>query len=653
MMTKQQPITNSLFETINGFDTSLPFSIPSDDDQCSSSSLRLKTWNDDIEEIFMKGDETIDNKDKDMDKDNKDNVVTTTTVEQVANALHALIIQMSHSLYEPNLKKGDGDDEKEEDNNGSKLLSNLNCSFQNNNNDANDVTMSLAQQIISNYESKSGTINENYDSRNREALPQIHAISLLSQLIRASKNLIRWNRVLLSQAKLKRNAPPCQISSLESCHRLCSPGMVKLYLTLLEINSQSEDHDTTPNFDYRLIRDDLAMHSCTALFHSTYGEAKEPISKLSLREFISSKSNIYGIPSLARLLLSSTSVQVMLVLIRLVHNLVGSVPGIMAAIDTQLEAMVDAEKKKNFNAEEKEEMTQQQQAQQQTPPTLFSILVSTLAWSIRSNPPFPGKKQNSKLDRRSEISIETIRVLFALQNRHQTSFKKVNESNPEIMTQLGIIMTDILNLSNHDPRVYECKVTVLILLMDAPREYSHFLQINHCIESLLTILWIQLNEAVIENDGRVQDQQSAVSMLPILIVLNKLALENKAIKTIIKNEIFPPEREEMILAKLTAASSDSSSSNSNSNSKGNSSDGDTASSPKSQHNINPIDAPPSTTRWKLIKLMTWTESNVKRCASEFLWTICEGDSKEFVARTGFGNAVHMLGIRGLVNIPSK
>ena len=33
-------------------------------------------------------------------------------------------------------------------------------------------------------------------------------------------------------------------------------------------------------------------------------------------------------------------------------------------------------------------------------------------------------------------------------------------------------------------------------------------------------------------------------------------------------------------------------------------------------NMSPLDAPRGTVRWKLIRLMTWTESNVKRCACE-------------------------------------
>ena len=74
---------------------------------------------------------------------------------------------------------------------------------------------------------------------------------------------------------------------------------------------------------------------------------------------------------------------------------------------------------------------------------------------------------------------------------------------------------------------------------------------------------------------------------------------------------------------------------------------------KGSKNMHPLNAPEGSTRWKLIKLMTYTESNVKRCTGELLWTLCDSNSNEFVLRCGFGNAVHMLSIKGLYKIPAS
>eukprot|EP00957_Ditylum_brightwellii_P078008 5929126-Ditylum_brightwellii.AAC.1 len=68
--------------------------------------------------------------------------------------------------------------------------------------------------------------------------------------------------------------------------------------------------------------------------------------------------------------------------------------------------------------------------------------------------------------------------------------------------------------------------------------------------------------------------------------------------------------------------------------------------------MSPIDNPSKRTlRYKVIKLMTWSESNIKRLSAELMWILCNSDPTEFILRTGFGNAVHMLGMRGFVNIP--
>ena len=61
-------------------------------------------------------------------------------------------------------------------------------------------------------------------------------------------------------------------------------------------------------------------------------------------------------------------------------------------------------------------------------------------------------------------------------------------------------------------------------------------------------------------------------------------------------------------------------------------------------NMAPLDARKGSLRWKLIRLMTWTESNMKRSGSELLWTLCDDDLTQFYA-------VHFLGMKGCVALP--
>jgi len=235
--------------------------------------------------------------------------------------------------------------------------------------------------------------------------------------------------------------------------------------------------------------------------------------------------------------------------------------------------------------------------------TLVSILVATLAYSIRSSPPFP----DSHHDLRSPLSLEILRVLFCL-----GSSPGIPPPSEETMTQIGILTTDILHLSRRDNRAYQVKCAVVNLLLQAPPDYAFFFAVNGGVEELLWILWLEMT-------GRVEsrkDQQEA-ALLSVLIVLTNLAQANRNMREKISLFVFPQP--------LAAAR---------------------------ERRLDPLDAPEFSLRKKLIGLLTSPRPHLKRIVSEFLWILCGEDSNVFVKRTGFGNAVHFLGMKGLVNLPS-
>ncbi|OQR92910.1 hypothetical protein ACHHYP_03075 [Achlya hypogyna] len=63
-------------------------------------------------------------------------------------------------------------------------------------------------------------------------------------------------------------------------------------------------------------------------------------------------------------------------------------------------------------------------------------------------------------------------------------------------------------------------------------------------------------------------------------------------------------------------------------------------------------APPPSAKYSvqegLVSFMTSLDTDLKRCASEFLFTLCHQNPLEFTQRTGMGNAVALLRTRGLV-----
>ena len=637
-------VTNSLFEIIKDFETKNH--VPSFPHGMDTS---LQHWNDAIEQSFMANGgkrmiSTIrknDNARGNEVNQNEHGNSSAVSVQETANALHFFIVKVLAKIHESkkpspspwpplSIVIEDEEGQKLHRTGGQVMLKDSNMlNIPNENDDANALTKSVLLLLMESTPRTDKTSFLAYSKDDNEGIGH-HLIDILSQLIRASKNILRWNRIQLGRNKATRNhtssSSRISVYGIDSCQRLCAPAMIQLYLLVIQTYSQQVQQliqNTTESYAASIsIRDDLTKNTLVILLHSTYGEAIEPISKKALQAFVSSKSDCYGLTIIAQLLTSSTSMQVMLALLKLVHNLVGSVPGIVTAIDSELSTIESM--KSNPLSSVKSTKNEA---------NMVSILVSTLAWSIRSKPSFPGSIHDT-FDKRSEIVIEIVRILFAVRNRHITAYTKVSNANPDIMTQLGVIIVDLIHLPNKDRRVYECKVSVLMLLMDAPNEFSHFLFINHCIEPLLTILWIQLNDVIVEQDGMVQGQSRAVSILSILIVLNKLCLSKEEIKQVVKDEIFPANRDDEIMAQCEETNG-------------------RINDEKNAKNMNPLDAPPGTARYKLIRLMTWTESNVKRCASELLWTLCNKDSKEFVLRTGFGNAVHMLGIKGIVSIPKS
>jgi hypothetical protein len=190
----------------------------------------------------------------------------------------------------------------------------------------------------------------------------------------------------------------------------------------------------------------------------------------------------------------------------------------------------------------------------------------------------------------------------------------------------------LLSLENDDKQSYECKLGAITLLMDAPQDsVDVIMEHENLVESFLKILERQVSYVV---DNTLLGNASAAALTPILVVLNKFCNANPVLCQCVKNRIFPPQLEDAFWAKAESVPASHSSVAIGAN------------------NMSPLDAPKGTLRWKLIRLMTWMESNVKRTANELLWTVCGKNGREFVLRTGIGNAMPFLGIKGLVPMPS-
>jgi len=488
-------------------------------------------------------------------------------------------------------------------------------------------------------------------------------LSDMATVLRTIKNILRCTHHYMMMMSPSSQSHPFPLSSLK--HK----GIVAIYLTIMNSFSTAIANtialSTTDESDkilkYRNDFESIAKFASHAVFHSVYGS--NDMQSQSARSFLFSNT-LNTIPILMKILLYPGNVSFMTSIMKLIHNMLGNNMSLYIQMN---EALNDIVKKResipmfNLKQNEHEEywkvpesfLQRESKTNDDSFPTntLQGTIVATLAFIIRS-----GEKQNSTInticnanikDLRPELAIEILNILFivqSIQNRNQSNLSKnandlTNSHQDEevVMAQIGMLLPDILHLPNDNMRVYKIKLSVVNLLLDAPDNYANYLCKLEAIPPLWRILVLQLNEVVLNDmvgkgphgHGKKSD---ASKLLPILLVWKKFASSNPLFLEYCQNKIFPPKIEPNAESSTILT---------------------TASNTIRCNKMMPMDAPRCTIRYKLIKLMTWIETNIKRAASELLWIVCGENPDLFVKRTGFGNAVHLLGLKGMVNIPSE
>ena len=154
--------------------------------------------------------------------------------------------------------------------------------------------------------------------------------------------------------------------------------------------------------------------------------------------------------------------------------------------------------------------------------------------------------------------------------------------------------------------------------------------------------------------ARTNDDPNPAHANPLLIILTKIAANHAEGKSRLKDLVFPNkcpqppapavvELDASDAATITTAGDEDDHENDHENS-----NIPTLSQAQMQAAMDPMDAPRDTFRGQLIRLMISLNTPLKRCVGELLFELCDRKSSEFVLRTGFGNAVHMLNIHGLM-----
>eukprot|EP00956_Cyclotella_meneghiniana_P007853 scaffold10476_cov44-Cyclotella_meneghiniana.AAC.2 len=418
-------------------------------------------------------------------------------------------------------------------------------------------------------------------SASKESDRDAQYFTLVAELLRAAGLFMRWYQTLQFTAGSNTKNPTT---------RLKSEGMLLICMKLLEL-------------DLPLDSPDVPRFASIYLFRATYGN--DAVTVTARKTFVDSLNGCVCL--MEALLKGNQTLSRVFSLVRNVHHLISAHPSSITKMDKAVATLtVDTPKENDAKHD------------------LLEVLVVTMSWTFKSEPAFPGDSS----DRRSDLILEILRALFAL-DAGVTSKSQYSENT---MTQIGILLCELLKLSNADARVYQCKLATVALLLNAPKEYAGYLFENGGIKPLIDIMKYQLSIVVVERTG--SGAEDAAAVVPILLVLNNLSQANATVLRVVKDAVFPPEAEIMFQEKVKAEMVNPNSGQ------------------VKAKNMAPLDAPKGSLRWKLIRLMTWTDSSVKRSGCELLWTLCDDDPTQFVLRTGFGNAVHFLGIKGCVALPA-
>lgn len=463
-------------------------------------------------------------------------------------------------------------------------------------------------------------------------------VQTTSELLRAIKNLIRYTnsvRMMLGLNRFAGGGPAAgdKVVDDDPLRRLRSVGMLRMYQEVLVgcTCPAAPAANAIVNNNARS-REDAARNASLAMFHACYGAPDANPAATRTRTLLIEEVGF--IPELMRLLWGGTRVDeltlpppLLLSLTRHVHSFVGCDPKVVPAMDKACQAIGDTGGGEG-NAK-----------------SLVSVLVDILSATVLGGDDitrFPGTET---CDRRPDLATEVLRILFALRATGavpdpSSVSKDVGDGassavNFDTMTRIGEIACHILKLPPSD-RSMSTKLAAVNLLMDAPKGYASYLLNEDAIPSLLLILRCQIDDVIERRTGSFN--ADAAALVPILAILDRLSADDNAVQQLVKSEVFPHSEEEAYQARAAEERAKGGGGRAGLNAK----------------NMQPaLEAAPGTLRWKITRLMTWPESNVKRCASELLWRLCNLDATEFVLRVGFGNAVHMLGIKGLVQVPSS
>jgi len=236
---------------------------------------------------------------------------------------------------------------------------------------------------------------------------------------------------------------------------------------------------------------------------------------------------------------------------------------------------------------------------------LSELSVSCLACCVRC----PAFKQENRFS--IELCLEILSLQLLLGSETSPEMLTSDNKSLETNTQLGMILTELLIMPIDRPFMQQIKSKIVSVLVYMPPEFSFFLFVHQALRAILESFEIELHVICISHR-----KDAETRALPYLVVLHKLVEKNPQMKIYIESIVFK----------------------------------DDDSNVQEKPSMNSVAAIPGSFLSYLLQLNHSTFEAVSRMSGEFLWILCDENSDVFVRRTGLGNAVGMLQVKGLMSM---
>ena len=482
---------------------------------------------------------------------------------------------------------------------------------------SDEGTEDLTRLIVSQYRDRGGDEGVNMEQ--------------LSDSLRAVKNFLRWYLQIYSDRIGVVYPSPVRV--------LESDGMLDLYVLLLERYCATDSIVVSSCENDELSNAGLGRTISLLIFYATYSLLPgDEAAQKSLRHLVET----LNFPELVLRILqrgpSFVTAALALSLIRNIHNILVSFQG-GERIVSSTSITLYGEKEADGENQDQHWCIENINAAPDGRITYRSLLTDIAQWAIRNDDKLlvPGDDE----DKRSELVNEILSTFYALRVGTELTHQPIPpDGTPNRSAAISMLIVKLIKekfSSNSDSQRFRCKLLAVTLLMDAHPSFGSYLLDSEAVKPILDIFETQVTSVV--EQTRV-DPSATADLVPILVVLNKFASTSEATRALsnsqaipfqqhVKERIFPPDAEQKYLEKVLVQQQEGA----------------------GKKNMGPLDAPRGTLRWKLMRLMTWPESHVKRCTNELLWTICSSDANEFVLRVGLGNAMPMLNLKGYIDLP--